>query len=189
MAFAPVQIINMALARIGAAPIISLSDASVEAQSAANLYEVSRQSVLRSFPWRFAIKVQELSQVDIETFNWGFAYAMPHDLLRAIRPQSTSLDKPIDFEVIGNELYANIEPLSLKYIYDCQDTSLFDATFVTALSCYLAAELAMPITGSMDAAAYNRDQFLGAMRVAQAASASEGSSNGKDRLSIRKSRG
>jgi hypothetical protein len=190
MAYSPIQICNAALARIGSSPILSLSDASPEAQACNGLYDLARHAVLRAFPWRFAVKTEELARIDKEPVGWSFAFAAPFDLVRVIRPYAPYIaaDIPIDYELAGTEIWSNTDALTLKYIYDVEDSSLFDALFIQALTHYLAAEIAMPLSGSLELTDYHRGAFVSAMRVAQATSSSEGVTGSKDRKSIAKSR-
>lgn len=47
-------------------------------------------------------------------------------------------------------ILANLQNAQAVYTVDVQDTTIFDATFETALSCILSSKLVMPLTGKMN---------------------------------------
>ena len=77
-----VSIVNKALSYLGANRITSLSDKTLEAQSASNLYDDSLRSVLIECDWRFAIKRARLNKVE-KTPVWGEGnyFQLPSDFI------------------------------------------------------------------------------------------------------------
>ena len=80
-----VEIINLALARLGESPIQSLGEDSVPARAANLLYDSSRQAALRDFNWNFALKIERLARFDGNPVDFRLTYALPPDCLRVIR--------------------------------------------------------------------------------------------------------
>jgi hypothetical protein len=139
-----VSIINVALSRLGANPITSLSETAAEATHASNLWDVARQSALRDHPWNFAVTEVELSAVVGSTSqNYTYVYQLPADCLRLLEYYDNR-----DFKVNGRTILSNDTTCVIKYVKDVTDTTLWDSAFVDVMAQRLAAELAYPLTKS-----------------------------------------
>lgn len=141
------DICNLALLHIGARVIANLDEASEEARKCKTLYYHQRDHVLESHPWGFAGKYVTLALVsggDPQGFE--YAYQIPSDCLsvREIYQESYTTG-PIDFVVVGSEIWTNQEDAVLFYTMKMTDTGVFSALFVTTLSYKLASELVMPL--------------------------------------------
>ena len=163
-----VEIINLALARLGESPIQSLTEDSVPASRANLLYDSARRSALRDFNWNFALAMVRLSRVTYSPVDFRFAYALPSDCLRVIR-----LRGGVPFSVRKDRLYTDAESAELEYVMDVTDESLFDSKFVEAISYKLAAELAMPVKGSSELMASYSNAYSNFIRQAASESAGE----------------
>lgn len=168
MATSKVEIVNLALAKLGQRSITSLTELSNEAVQAAKCYDRVRRTVLRSSPWRFALKYEYLAASTEEALVYSYAYNLPADCVRII-----DAGDGVEFERSGTLLYASTSPVRLRYIYDVQDPNLFDDGFVDALSWALASELAMPVTASLDAMQATRAGYVAALDLARGVSISE----------------
>src|SRR5215475_7420763 len=95
-----VDIVNMALIRLGQATIDAFDQENDTARAASVLYFRNRDALLRKIPWNFARKWVSLAQLntapvglDIITpsdrgtgqVNFGYAYQLPNDCLRVHR--------------------------------------------------------------------------------------------------------
>lgn len=163
-----VEIINLALARLGESPIQSMGEDSVPASTASLLYEASRKATLRDFNWSFATAMARLARLDEAPIDFRFAYALPPDCLRVIRLRGGA-----PFSLRGNALYSDVEVAEIEYIADVVDESLFDSKFVEALSYKLASELAMSVKGSGDLMASYSNAYSAFIRQAASESAGE----------------
>ena len=163
-----VEIINIALARLGESPIQSLTEDSVPASMAGLLYDSARRSTLRDFNWNFAISMAGLARVDYSPVDFRFAYALPADCLRVIR-----LRGEVPFSIRKDRLYTDTESAELEYVVDVTDEALFDAKFVEAMTYKLASELAMPIKGSSELMASYSNAYSTFIRQAATESAGE----------------
>ena len=78
---APVDIANQALMMLGASPIVSFDDGTVEANSMQVAYRPAKEQVLRSYPWRCASKSATLAQLADKPVDprWEFAFSLPED--------------------------------------------------------------------------------------------------------------
>ena len=76
-----IEICNIALARIGVAPIESMDEASEAARACNQYYDFVRRNVLRKYPWTFATRPVTLAQIDETPPDYKFAYRYPSDAL------------------------------------------------------------------------------------------------------------
>jgi hypothetical protein len=87
MATGKLDIINLALLRIGESPIQSIDEGSTPAKSAKTLYDISRRAVLRDFDWAFAMKTTSLPLLVTEDEEEPGVYTclVPSDCLRVVQ--------------------------------------------------------------------------------------------------------
>jgi len=152
MATSSVEICNSALHKIGAARITSLSDTSKQAIILNDQYDRLRKEVLRGHPWNFAIAFVALSAT-VNTpiwSDWSTEFLVPSDVLRVLETDLTQ-DQPweIGYNVDGNKvLFCQSDSVTIKYVKNVTDTTLFDACFEEALAYRLAADLAYSLVQS-----------------------------------------
>lgn len=142
-----VEIINIALARLGESPIQSLEEGSAPANAAKLLYASERRATLREYPWSFALKQAALARSSQSAADFRYVYALPADCLRAVRVRGSGGNAPC-FSVRGDKLYSDESSVTLEYVADMDDGDLFDSKFTEAFSYRLASALAMPVKSS-----------------------------------------
>jgi hypothetical protein len=137
------SIANMALARIGAKRLTNIdTDASQEATQALLHYAQTRDALLRSHWWRFAIARATLSEdVDAPDFEYDHQYTLPADYLRGIGLYDTTAT----FEIEGQHLLTDDDTVELKYVQRLTDPTKFDPLFVEVLVLELAIKFVMPL--------------------------------------------
>lgn len=145
------DICNIALSHVGKPTINDPDDQSEEARQCKLHYGPTKDSLLQSYPWRFATKVQALGQVTNDwSSRWEYAYQRPTDCLKIIRiiPESDIDDArfPTTYEVRASGIYCGISPVTLEFICRLDDPSKFSPLFVEALSWALAAKIVTPLT-------------------------------------------
>lgn len=138
-----VEIINIALGRLGESPIQSIEEGSVAANMAKIMYDPARRAALRDYNWNFAMRTERLAMLAVEAVDFRHAFSLPPDCLRAVR-----LSGNLPFVIRGSVLYADADDCILEYVADVSDPTLFDSDFVEALSFKLASDLAMPVKGA-----------------------------------------
>lgn len=150
MAITQVGICNVALARLGQTPIVTIGEGTVAANYCSALWDSCYKTTLRKHPWNFAVKVALLVEVTPAETNleWDYVFTAPTDLLRALCILPAS-DK-VEFEVKYNRIFSNQETCNLKYIYLNSTYTEWDDMFADAVAFRLASELAVPITGDMN---------------------------------------
>lgn len=148
-----VQICNIALSNIGEQRITALTDNTERARLCNLRYDDVRDSVLRSHPFKCAVK-RTLLALSADAPEWGYAkkYLLPSDCLRVL-----DIENYIDsYEIEGRYVITDATKINLKYIYRVDDPNEFDSLTVQAIAMKLASELAEAITGRADV----RDRML-----------------------------
>lgn len=161
-----VDIVNAALLKLGARPILAFTDDTPEGRLATRRYATVRDDALRAHPWNFAMKRTSLAASSTAP-DWGFTYAypVPTDFLRlhgvydtgsnlwmglrdvGYQPDFTPwrIESTTDGAVIATDI---IPPLQIRYVAQVTDANLMSPSFREALAAKLAAEWAEAITGS-----------------------------------------
>jgi len=171
MAVGKLDIVNLALMRIGESPIQSMDEGSTPARSATLLYDISRRAVLRDYDWSFAMKIELLPVVKSDEPGDKFSYscAVPSDCLRVVEvlphgevgprlaadaiglPPGVGPHNPFRtewFRVYNGKIYTHLKTPLVKYVRDEENVDLFDSKFIEAFSYKLAGELAMAVRQS-----------------------------------------
>ena len=80
------SIANLALAHLGQNQIMALSDDTAAARFCDTYYEQSRDEVLASHPWTFAMKRANLSAlIAVPISEWEYQYQLPTDCIRVMQ--------------------------------------------------------------------------------------------------------
>ena len=193
-----VSICNQAIGRIRGTQIGALTDDTVEANACTTFYEASRDFVLSDFPWNFASKTLVLAQKVGTPEEWCFCYAYPSDCLNVqyLYPEgfiAASRDTllysedrhrimngsiPYDVGLAADNtksIFTNLDLARAKYTVKLENVNHFSAHFVTALSWYLAGEIAIPIAGTSKGRLLADRAMQGYDRVIKAAYSSNAS--------------
>ena len=143
-------ICNSALAKIGAARITALEEASKNASLCAELYERCRDDLLRAHSWNFATARARLArQAEAPAFGFVYAHALPADWIRCVTAHGDEGGASmLRYKIEANSLLSDAEDVFLRYIRRVEDANLMSADFREALACLLARELAVPIAQS-----------------------------------------
>lgn len=154
-----IEIVNLALIKLGAIKITSMDDDVKEARTMSAAWGIVRDSLLRTYNWRFAIARASLAAlVDTPTWGYDYQYQLPADYLRLVQVNDYFVDinSPL---YLGdtNELYmlesgkilTNLSaPLKVRYIRRVEDTNDFDPCFANLLATSLAAQCCNDISDS-----------------------------------------
>lgn len=156
-----VEICKLALAWLGAGHITSLDDSSEEARLCKLSYETSRDTVLESREWTFAVKRFILTPTnDDPKFYWAKEFVLPTEILRVLTVERQSIvgSNELSSNLIEHEqmnwvreedkILANWDSISIRAIIRITDETKFSPSFVHTLAARLAADLAIPITRS-----------------------------------------
>ena len=145
MAITDVTICNSALTKVGAQRISALSDNNDRARLCTEQYDKNRQNLLVSHPWKFARDRVALSaSITAPAYGWAYKFPLPSDCLRV---WGTSTE-PDDWTTEGRFLFSNSSEISINYIKDLTDESLFTPSFAEALACMIAEDISYALTKS-----------------------------------------
>lgn len=143
-----VEIVNLALARLGqGAPIASLDEESEPAIQANAVLPFCLDEVLRATDWHFATRRVTLALVvGADPTPWDYAYRVPSDCLRVIDLPVITSTEQVPFELAGDDsgelLLTDLNPATLRYITRVDNLALWPSQVAGALAWLLAAELA-----------------------------------------------
>ena len=171
-----VSICNLALQRVGAKSISSLTEDTTAGRACNRVYEQARDSELRSHPWTFAReRVQVAADSTNPVFGAAKRYALPADCLRILPTNGTNgTNTQDDFEIYGRFIHTdNTSPINLVYIKQITDEETFDSLFVELLIARIAMDIAEAVTQSNKKKEEARVQYLATQREARRVNAFE----------------
>ncbi|MCR9093455.1 MAG: hypothetical protein NXI30_04505 [bacterium] len=146
-----VGICNIALRLIGAGRIVSLDEDSEAARACSDLYEATREELLRTHLWRFARKREALpASSTAPLFGYDAAFPKPADCLHVFAVDAGRYaTRGVRWTVEGDNVLANASaPLNILYAEDVTEAGRFDPLFAQTFSHLLAAYLCEPLTQS-----------------------------------------
>lgn len=166
-------ICNSALIKCGSDTINSLSDQVKGALLCSNMYDICRRQCLRMMMPGFAKKRAHLSLL-ASTPVWEFAnqFSLPNDFLLMIETGGEVDD--ITYRVENGLVLTNEGALDMIYIYDCQDTSLFDDIFAEAVAFNIARNIVYPLTQKEGLVPILEKGFQDTLRESEFTSSKEG---------------
>ena len=171
-----VDICNGAFDLLGSRTIAALTDDSKEGRLASRVYAGTRDEVLRTHPWNFAMTRAALT-ADATAPAWGFVYryALPAGCLRLLNLEDANFEA---WRIEGRWLLTDVgSPVNVLYIASVTDTSVFDPMFISALEAALAAKMAYPLAGSRELMLQMTQLFQARLALARSMDAIE---NGLD---------
>lgn len=187
-----IDICNLALGKLGAAPIVSLLDNNPKAAILYRMYPLLRDKLQRVYRWSFTLAYAELPALaDAPLFEYNYAYQLPSDCLR-LNLADVSIGNSImvgmpsasigdwnfgrnqDYRIVGTKVYTNVPaPLRIQYAARVTDATQFDAAFVDTLACYVAWQLCEQLTGSAQKKNAAAQEYQFSLREARAVNAIE----------------
>ncbi len=145
----PIQIVNLALGRIGVARITTMAANDTTARACTLVYEPTRDEVLRSHRWNFAEKRAVLSELaEAPAFGWDHAYQLPSDCLRVCEVNDSEIGEGEAWKVEGLTVLSDEDEMNVVYIRRFDDEDFKDPLFCEALSLKIASKLVAPLKGN-----------------------------------------
>ncbi len=141
---------NVALGHLGTAPIMSINQASPEAEHCRRMWNLTRDALLRQRHWNFALKRAALPKLaDKPAFGWANAFELPEDYILAVdlngRRSGTG---EAHFDAEGDRLLCNEDQAELRYVRRVINVAEWDASFCQAFSYQLAAAVAPALSAA-----------------------------------------
>lgn len=167
-----VQVCNLALTKIGESEITSLTENSKAARLCNLHYAPTRDAVIRSHIWNFAIKRVELALSTITpAYDFAYQFVLPSDCIRILE---TNLVSTAEFKIENGFVLADSDSIKVRYLSQVTDPTIFDSLFTEALAARLAAELAIPLTDSLNLSKLMIDMYTSKIAEARTMDAVEG---------------
>jgi len=148
MAQTNVEIINIALTRLGAPTITSLDEQTREAEVMNVLFQPVFYNVLTGSDWNFAMKDVELAKTTNTPTDTNFIYefTLPADYLNSVRFFDAAGTTIETYQIQKGQIYANVERLFAKYTAEPSIPSL-PPYFVSLMALELAVAAQEAIIG------------------------------------------
>ena len=176
------DICNLALAYLAKGRIISMEENTEEARQCAMHYDHCRRMLLRAYRWGFARRTEKLALTDEKIPGWRFVYGYPSQCLsvRFVFPEEFACRKEYDrwqYEIadVGSVkvVCSNVEHAWCEYTEDITEVKRMSEEFVEALARYLAASMAVVLTGNEGMMNMNYQLMQTALAQAQTEAARE----------------
>ena len=129
--FTKIDLCSMALLKIGEKPIQSWREDSASAQLARTLFDPIVESLLSTFPWRFATQNLLLNK------NTDGDFIIPNNVLRVLKCEG---------KITGNKINTSGDTLEISAIVKTVPEN-FPGYFATLVATKLAVEFCIPLTG------------------------------------------
>lgn len=147
-----VHICNLALARLGQGPIVSINTPTTTAADTCKLhYHQTRRKLLRKHIFNFSRKYLVLTAEDSVEPAFGFetAYALPNDFIRLLGLGDVTYFNgdlaPALYDISNGYIYTDYgddDGLNMLYVFDAKDVTKYDPLFVDLLRLELAVDMA-----------------------------------------------
>ena len=142
-----VSICSNALLMLGAQTINDFTEENDRARLASNLFDSTRDAVLRSHPWNCAVKRVALApDAEAPAFDYAYQFTIPEDWLRTLQVGKEGSE--VDYKMEGRTLVSDENPLYLRYVYRNDVVSSWDAMLIEAMTLAMSAAMAYAITQS-----------------------------------------
>ena len=139
-----ITICSNALLQLGAQSISAFDEGTDLSLLCSNLWEQTRDGVLRGHPWNCATKRVSLAPSAVApVYEFAFAFDLPGDFLRL-----HDADTLYNYKIEGRQILSDENPLFLKYIFRNKEVPTYDALLIEAMTWGMMAVLAYPITKS-----------------------------------------
>jgi len=145
-----VEICNMALLKLNASIITSLTENSKAARNCNLVYEPTKLAELRKHFWSFSIKRDQLAaDSTAPLFTKTNSFTLPSDFVKLVSPDPEDLTNNLDWIIEGKAIYTDDSaPLNIRYVYNVTDVNEMDSLFRDTLSFKIAINLADALTQS-----------------------------------------
>lgn len=153
MALSQTEIVNLALTRLGQDRVISISDDVEAARVMRSLWDFTRDAVLASYPWKFAIKRTSLPALaTAPAYGWARQFTVPEECLRLVQVGDdyvfyTGLLETFQLEG-GVIMTDEAAPLRLRYVERVTNVGLWPVLFGRVVAMQLAIDACEKLTTS-----------------------------------------
>ena len=179
MATTKTQIVNLALTRIGEDPILTFDDEGKAAALARLHYPVVIAKMLREYTWNHSKKQGTLTPIlPAPVFRFANRYPRPADFVRLVALEN---DRDARWQVYVDGIYTDLgPPVNAEWIEDHGNVTIYDASFVDAVSLECAHRWVTPLAKSVALKTEIRSEFNDSISLARAIDAIEREENELD---------
>lgn len=146
---------NMALARLGETTRQG-DDGAHTLESAARIieanYDTVRKSLLREYPWNFAVKRVALVSTSAPVNDYSNRFTLPADFLRMVKLNAST---EVTYRIEGGYLVTDASTATIEYIWNVTDEDAFSPDFLDVLAQRHAAEAAAAISPQVSQGMWN----------------------------------
>ena len=156
---AKTDICNDALGRIGSDFILNFEEESKNAKICRRFFKKNLRSILRMHHWNSATSFIELPQSTDEPFlnsRWSKIYNLPPDYVSVVQSQSVE----DNFQIVGNQIYSNRDPLIVEYVREIEDFTKLDPLLRDAIEIGLAIRIAASLRAEMSIEALKNELLM-----------------------------
>lgn len=168
---------NLALQKLGAARITSLTEDSRNARSINSCYVSVRDQELRSNPWNFSRRRTTIAaDANAPAYGYSYAFTLPAECLRILKPSDPDLDWQLEGrKILTNQPEGNSTApiLNLTYVARITDMNEWDVLAVDALATRLAMQCCIEIKDNGSDLKDLREQYKEVVRLARRTNAME----------------
>ncbi len=153
MALSQTEIVNLALTRLGQDRVISINDDVEAARVMRSLWDFTRDAVLASYPWKFAIKRTSLPALaQAPAYGWARQFTVPEECMRLVQVGDdyvfyTGLLETFQLEG-GVIMTDEAAPLRLRYVERTTNVGLWPVLFGRVVAMQLAIDACEKLTTS-----------------------------------------
>ena len=154
MALSQVQIVNLALTKLGQDRVVAITDDTEAARVMRSMWDMTLDTTLASFPWKFAIKRVELAALADAPLGteWTLQYTLPDECLRLVQVgEDWAFYNPTTplFTLEGGVILSNEPaPLFVRYVQRLTIVGLGPPLFGRVMAMQLAADASEKLTTS-----------------------------------------
>lgn len=163
-------VMNMALGLVGVRMVTSVTENVPEAVQCNLYWDRARRSVLRDFPYRFAVRRSALTPIgsfpSVYDGEWTNCYTAPTDMLKVLSI-GTASDKQtrqafsVEHLASGPAIFCNVANAQCTYTADVTDPSKWDEKFTAAMAAKLALYICGPLLAGEKDQGLNKAKELG----------------------------
>lgn len=167
----------MAISRLGASTITSLTDNTTEAKLCNTLFNDLADRVMIQGSWSSTIKRASLARTtNTPVFEYTYEYQLPVDpkCLRVLNINET-VPGDTDYRIEGDKLLTDATAVKIRYIAQLTDTEDYDIMLTEAIEILLASYLAHPVAGDKTLAETLRREYFGILANNLAVDGQQGS--------------
>lgn len=149
-----VEICNLALARVGANRITSLTDNLEEARLCNLMYPTIADEVMAEGPWSRTLARASLAATsNTPTYGYDNEFQLPTvPVLLRVLSINESIPGNVDYRIEGDKLLTDESTIKIRYIGRIEDPASYGPYLTKAIVSRLAAELAYTLTANAAAA-------------------------------------